>query len=247
MEIKYCLLVIALLFFSCNKKETRVQYSAIQFVKEVSLVVSEPSGLAYVNSDKNSFYTVSDNTSMIYKLSWTGALIGTLDYKGDDLEGITVDSETGDIYIVEERLRDVVKLNSKGVEVKRFHLDIEENNENSGLEGIAFNSDNRHLYILNEKDPGLLIEINENGKVLNRTELDFAFDYSGIYYENIEKKLWIVSDQSRTISKCDLNGEKIESYKISDRKAEGITVDAVNKKVYIVLDGQDKLQVYSFK
>jgi uncharacterized protein YjiK len=100
---------------------------------------------------------------------------------------------------------------------------------------------------LNEKDPGLLIEINENGKVLNRTELDFAFDYSGIYYENIEKKLWIVSDQSRTISKCDLNGEKIESYKISDRKAEGITVDAVNKKVYIVLDGQDKLQVYSFK
>ncbi len=247
MVIKKSFVIILIItIFSCTKNDTQVQYENLQFVKESPIAVPELSGLSF-SKNKTAFYTVSDHTSMIYKLSLTGALIGVLDFKGDDLEGITVDPSTGDIYIVEERLRDVVKLNSEGRELKRYHLNIEENDDNSGLEGIAFNPDNNHLYILNEKNPGLLVEIDNSGKIVNQTELDFALDYSGIYYERSEKLLWIVSDQSSTVNKCKLDGEKIVSYKIPDKKAEGIIVDNVTKQIYIVLDGADKLQIFSYK
>ena len=243
---KLFVVVLFLTVFSCTKEDTKVQFENLQFLKESPIAVPEPSGLSF-NSNKTALFTVSDHTSMIYKLTLTGALVGELNYKGNDLEGITVDPVSGDIYVVEERLREVVRLNSDGVELKRFHLDIEENAENSGLEGITFNPDNNHLYILNEKDPGLLIEVDDKGKIVNQTELDFASDYSGIFYERTEQVLWIVSDQSKTINKCELNGEKIVSYRISGAKAEGIVVDNVTKQIYIVLDGANKVQIYSYK
>ncbi len=234
------------MIFSCTKEDTKIRYENLQFIKESPIAIPEPSGLSF-DFNKTAFYTVSDQTSEIYKLSLTGALIGELNYKGNDLEGITIDPVSGDIYVVEERLREIVRLNSDGEELERFHPDIEENAENSGLEGITYNPGNNHLYVLNEKDPGLLIEIDTNGEIIKQKELDFASDYSGIFYERTEQVLWIVSDQSRTISKCDLDGNKIVSYRISDKKAEGIVVDNITKQIYVVLDGEDKMQIYSYK
>jgi uncharacterized protein YjiK len=242
-KIYFYFLVLTL--FSCCEDMPKTQLEKLNLLSEVKISVVEPSGMSF-NSNKTFLYVVSDNTAKVYKLSLSGALIGTLEYEGVDLEGVTVDSNTGDIIVVEERKREIVRLNKYGKEIKRSFLDIENNKANSGLEGITFNKDNRHLYVLNEKDPGLLIELDGDGSILKQTELEFASDYSGIFYEENEKKLWIISDQSRTVTKCDLEGKKIISYKLNSSKAEGVVVDIEAKKIYIVLDGMDKMQVYGY-
>lgn len=238
-----CFFVLAL--FSCNDSIPKVQLEKLILLNEKPISILEPSGLSF-NADKSLLYVVSDNTAKVYKLSLKGAVLGSLEYEGEDLEGITVDPSSGNIFVVEERKREVVRLNKYGKEISRTTLDIENNKANNGLEGITFNNDNNHLFVLNEKNPGLLIELNETGKILKEIELDFASDYSGIYYESTEKVLWIISDQSRTVTKCDLEGNKIISYKLNSSNAEGIVVDPDSKKIYIVLDGMDKLQVYGY-
>ena len=74
-------------------------------------------------------------------------------------------------------------------------------------------------------------------------DLDFADDYSGIFYENSSNLLWILSDQDKTVNKCTLKGKLIESYKIDIKQAEGIVV--TNNYIYIVSDAEEKL--YSYK
>jgi len=244
-SLRLIFIIFVLFLGSCDKEPKKVQNSDLELIKVIQLAVKEPSGLCF-SANKNAFYTVSDNSGKVYKLSLTGAIIETLSYVGDDLEGVTVDPNNGNIYIVEERRRELVKLDSKGKEINRKHINIEENSANKGLEGVTYNSKNNHIYILNEADPGLLVELDVFGKILRQTKLNFANDYSGIFHEKIEDVLWIISDKSKTITKCDLNGDKINSYKIKESKAEGIVVDATTKRIYIVFDGLDKMQVYKY-
>jgi len=49
--------------------------------------VSEPSGLS-INDSGTELYTVSDKTSIVYKLSLTGDVIQTFDFKGSNVEGV---------------------------------------------------------------------------------------------------------------------------------------------------------------
>ncbi len=239
-------LLIALLFLgACDKETKKTHDTKLELIKAVKLEVKEPSGLCFT-ANKNAFYTVSDNSAKVNKLSLTGALIKTLSYEGEDLEGVTVDPNNGNVLVVEERRRELVKLDSNGKEIDRLHIAIEENSLNKGLEGVTYNAKNNHIYLLNEQNPGLLVELDVFGKIIKQTKLDFAIDYSGIFYEQSENVIWIISDKSKSITKCDLNGKKILSFKIKESKAEGIVVDANNRKIYIVLDGLDKLQVYSY-
>ncbi len=165
---------------------------------------------------------------------------------GNDLEGITVIKENGQIWIVEERTRDIVQLNAAGNLMERFHMDIEQNGDNIGLEGITFNPDNNHLYVLNEKNPKLLIELDKNGNQIKETALSFASDLSGIFYDELDKNLWILSDESKTVNQCTLSGELIKSYHIPFSKAEGIVVDSQEKEIYIISDDNEKLYVFLY-
>ena len=78
--------------------------------------------------------------------------------------------------------------------------------------------------------------------VLSTHDLNFAADYSGIFYENFSNQLWIVSDQSKTVNKCTLSGELIKSFKIKVAQPEGIAV--TDNHIYIVCDAKATLYVY---
>ena len=98
------------------------------------------------------------------------------------------------------------------------------------------------IFILNEKKPGKLIRLRNDFSVLEKSKLNFAADYSGIFYENSSNQLWILSDQSKTINKCTLSGELIESFKIRVSQPEGIAV--TDNYIYIVCDINSRLYVY---
>lgn len=212
----------------------------LELITSFKINVPEPSGLA-INNEGTLLYTVSDNTNKIYKLSTTGNLIQTFNYKGNDLEGVSMFT-ANKLLLAEERTKEIVEYNmSTGTSVKH-KIAYDNSEDNSGIEGVAFNKNDNTIFILNEKKPGLLMRLRSNFTIVSKDELNFASDYSGIFHESSSNILWIVSDQNKTVNKCSLKGELIKSYPINVTKAEGIVV--TNTKIYVVSDSDAKIYVY---
>ena len=224
-----------LLIASCRPESFEVDYSIILDSYEMSIY--EPSGLSY-SPDKESFYTVSDR-GMVYQISLTGNTLRELSFTGDDLEGITVDPLTSDIYICEEGKGDLVKLNNTGVAQSSYN--ILNNPGNTGLEGLTYNETLDEFYMLKEMSEGLLIKYSAINNTITQIKLDFAHDYSGIYYNNVSNKLWIVSDESKTLTQCTLQGVKVKSYELPISGVEGIVVNDDETVAYVVSDPNNKL------
>ena len=240
-NIGVILSVIFILFVSCSKNnEVFPVNNGLELINSYKINVLEPSGLA-INNDGTILYTVSDSTNKIYKLSTAGDVLQTFEYAGNDLEGISVFTNTK-LLVVEERTKEVVEYDMETGNFTKHKIDYKNTTANSGLEGVAYNFNDGIIFILNEKDPGLLIRLNPNYTIKTSTTLNFASDYSGIFHESATDNLWIVSDQSRTINKCDLDGNLKKSYPINVVKAEGIAVS--NDKIYIVSDAEAKLYIY---
>jgi uncharacterized protein YjiK len=115
-----------------------------------------------------------------------------------------------------------------------------------GLEGISFSQADGHLYIVSEKYPGLLIELTTEGEEINRSELAFADDYSSVFYEEATNKLWILSDDSETLTQCDLSGNAEKTWQTGVKKGEGVVVDSPNTRIYIVADSNSAIYTFSF-
>ena len=230
---------------SCDKNGSVPANKSLNLISSYSLDVPEPSGLSFTTGN-TALYTVSDHTSKIYKISLQGKLLASISCEGNDLEGVTYDSENKNICVVEERNRKLLKLDLQGNILRQISLNITGNDDNKGLEGLTINHTNGHFYCVNEANPGLLIELNENLQVIKETTLSFANDYSGIFYDEVIDSLWIVSDQSSTVTKCDLHGNAEETYRLGINKAEGIVVDSKSKVIYVISDSSEKLYVFEY-
>ena len=230
-------------FIHCNQKSQPTK-AKLTYIGPYAISVPEPSGLD-LTYEEDGFWTVSDETSTIYKLDAEGNVVKTLKVKGIDFEGITVIDDTT-LAIVLERAREVVVLSTSGNEINRVKLPFK-GEANSGLEGITYNPNNGHFYILNEKKPSLLIELNEKFEVLNVDTLKFSKDVSGIYLDVEKNVLWILSDENQLIIKTDLRGKVIEKVKISIVQPEGITIDKRGKRLYVVSDNTETLYVFEFR
>lgn len=219
--ILFFILAIAFTNLSCNSIDT-VKEDTIQLIDSYSVNVKEPSGLT-INDAGTILYTVSDNTGDVYKLSTTGNVLQTYSYGGNDLEGVSFVNENK-LLLAEERTKELIEFNTSSGSFTKHKIDYNNEGGNKGIEGVAFNKNDSTVFILNEKNPGLLIRLSADYKVQSSIKLNFASDYSGIFHENETNILWILSDQSKTINKCNLVGKLIESYSIDVAQAEGIAV-----------------------
>ena len=232
------------LSMSCSNSASIIQED-LELIGQFALSIPEPSGLSF-SASGSSLYTVSDETNKIYNISKTGSILNIIDFTGNDIEGISLDRDNGQIWVVEERDRKVIKLTADGTPTSECQLQIEQNDANSGLEGIAINQIDKSLYVLNEKNPGLLLELDSNGKILKETNLRFASDYSGIFHDELNDQLWILSDQSRTINRSRTDGVLIESFNINVTQAEGIAVNSTEQLIYVVSDATENLYVFKY-
>ena len=210
----------------------------------VKINIPEPSGLSFTAS-KDALLTVSDKTGRIYRIGFNGEVMDRLPFHGHDLEGIEVDKSNGEIWVVEERKQNILHLDINGELIEKISDVHADTKNNAGFEGIAKNGDS--LYLLIEKDPGLLIKYNIKTKKLIRIKLNFAKDFSGIDYDISDNTLWIVSDESATLNHCTLDGKLISAQEIDIRQAEGVAVDRQNKVVWIVSDGGHSLHRVNLK
>lgn len=241
--IKNHLFVILLLSFvaiSCSDNNEIIPKDLLELEASYKIDVLEPSGLA-VNSAGNALYTVSDHTAQVYKLSTVGNVIQAFSYQGNDLEGVST-FVGNKLLLAEERTKEIVEFDMTTGVYSKHMITYENNNGNSGLEGITYDKTSNTIFILNEKNPGKLLRLRTDFTVMAEYDLDFAMDYSGIFYESLTNTLWIVSDQNKTINQCTLTGELIKKYAISVTQAEGIAI--ANNKIYVVSDAEEKLYVF---
>jgi len=223
--------------------ETITVNSALLLNETFNLNLSAPSGLAF-SSDLQSFWTVSDKPGgQIYQLSSSGEIISSLSYSGSDLEGISYNNTDKSFWVTEESSGELVHLDSSGLEIERVYISGSIDGS-GGLEGVAINENNGHIFLLKEKDPGVLIELDQDFNVVQYKRIYFADDYAGLWYEKAHNLLWIVSDQEKSVFKCDTTGNVLKSYSIPLDKMEGIAVDMENKQIFMVNDSNDRLYIY---
>jgi uncharacterized protein YjiK len=240
---KICLLITTLFLItiiSCKEKE-QPQKKPLTYIGAHAISVPEPSGLA-MTQDNRGFWTVSDETSTIYRLDNEGNVVQTIIVEGFDFEAITLIDDTI-LVILQERTREMVFLDTSGTELKRIKLDLE-GELNSGPEGIAFNPENRHFYILNEKKPSLFVELDEQLNIIKKDTLKFCKDVSGLYFDEANQILWMLSDENQLVIKTDLNGKLLEKIEITIPQPEGITLSKDGRNLYIVSDNKETLYVF---
>ena len=245
IQIKQFALILYTLFISV------LSYSqtTLNLVNSYSISddVSEPSGLTY-DKINNQLFTVSD-TGDIYRLSITGNLLDTYNLSGD-LEGISTYNTPNTLLVAIEDTYQIIEYNYVTGNSTSHTMEYENQEDpGSGIEGVTYNSNTGEIYFLNEKEPGALIVANSNFNVTDEYELTYAGDYSASYYVEETNELWLGSDNSSTIYKCNTDGSVIESFEMNidgDEldKLEGIAIDYDNQLLYIVTDGGGELLVY---
>lgn len=247
-NIKFYAIIVLLvsLTISCNKcninREESPYVKSLTLQKVTPIKVPEPSGLCY-SFDKKYFWSVCDENSMVYKMNLTGIIIDSFKVSGEDLEGIVVIA-TNKLAVILERTREVVIVDTLGKEINRSGFDFP-GNLNEGLEGICYDNFNQHYFLLNEKNPGLLIKTDKDFKVEFKKEISFADDYSDIFFAEEDTTLWILSDESQKVFQTDLIGNVIKQFYVDVAQPEGLIVDYKNKSVFIVSDIKEEL--YRFK
>jgi uncharacterized protein YjiK len=249
-KVNIVLALLILVISACNKdialpdeEDTKDSTFELSLIETSLLDIAEPSGLSW-DLYHNNFIVVDDNTNKAYIIDKSGKTISPLKYDGDDTEGITINANNHQYWLAEEALSKLIVMDSLGNQVSSYDININRTSTKKGLEGLSYNSYNKTFYILNEAEPGLLIKWNPADGIISQKELHFAKDYSGIYADNADQSLWIVSDQSQKLYFCNNNAEVIQSFDLGFEKAEGIVADIDNERIYIVSDSQQKLYTY---
>jgi uncharacterized protein YjiK len=140
-------------------------------------------------------------------------------------------------------LREVILVDyDSGEEVDTFALSVSIVDEESGLEGISYNTNTKNYLIVNEKNPGLSILWNPDSGIINQVGLDFSLDYSGVFIDLNRLNLWYVSDESQAVFQCDTSNKVIAIFSLDSRKYEGILIKG--DSLLVVNDATSKLNIY---
>jgi uncharacterized protein YjiK len=218
---------------------------SLQVVRVVALAVREPSDMC-LDRDGVHWWTVSDKTGLVYKLRLSdGSVVKTLAYHGVDPEGIWQDPADGTFFVTEELTREIVHLGTTGRVLGRVTVAGLGGDANSGLEGVTSGPVTGSLFVLQEKSPARLVVADSAGHVLDRHDVSFVRDLSGVTHDPRTGQLVVVSDESRRVCWTSLAGELVRAWDIPVTKAEGVAVDTTRGRVYVVSDREERL--YEFR
>jgi uncharacterized protein YjiK len=165
------LVFLALALLSCLPKISSEK--KLEPLKIIKLTIPEPSGITLFN---NKLFIVSDRNGTIYQTSFEGKVLRKIKTKFNDLEGITIDENSKNILLVSEEGRALIVLDSLGNFIKKIKIKGKQQQNNRGLEGICLYKNT--LYVINEKSPKQLLQLNEKGKIINKIKLDYSKDIS---------------------------------------------------------------------
>ncbi|PIQ10819.1 MAG: hypothetical protein COW71_01900 [Ignavibacteriales bacterium CG18_big_fil_WC_8_21_14_2_50_31_20] len=242
----FTILLFGIVFasLSCNNNDINSSAASLALIEEFTLQVSEPSGLS-LGKNAKSLWIVSDAPdNKIYEIDLSGNIIQTLNYVGDDFEGIEYDSSKNVLWIVEERKYNLAEISLTGEKIDTKKIDFLGNKIN-GFEGVCVG--NGFYYIANEKLPTKILKLNSEFSIVSNFDLVGVDDVSGLCYDDLTNQIWGVSDESKLLFCFEENLGISKKYELPFDKMEGLAIDFMQNLVYLVNDSQSKLYVYKLK
>ncbi len=241
--------------------------------------LNEPSGLT-LNADGTALYTVCDDTKAIFCMDLKGRVLLQQSFFISEagLEGIALSADGEKLFAVQEDGNAVLIIDIAGrcerhrrplaamVNYDAVAEHFPDRPDNKGLEGITVNSSNRHVFVVKESQPGLLMELDPecctilasrclskaNGFSHPRVDQN-KLDFSGLSYDHRSDTLWIASDKGQCLFQYDwardvvlqrLDLEIDDNKRRFVRKAEGLAIDPQRGRVYVVSDRDARLYVF---
>lgn len=218
----------------------------------------EPSGIIY-HPSRGSLFVVSDEGA-IEEIRLDGERLSLTRVPGD-LEGLTIDPQTGLLYIVAEGEDVILEFDPDASEVvRKFPVNrgfqghpnfLEKQTEefDNGLESLAFVPDARHphggtFFAGNQWDPPMILELEvplkaqsgeaQEAKIIRvlPVELD---DPAAMFYNAERRVLCVVNDADNIYVEVTLDGVLVCAYAFPGDNQEGITWDAEGN-IYIAQD-----------
>ena len=211
--------------------------------------VEEISGIC-LNADRTALLAIGDQGT-VKQISFTGEVSHILDYFAD-MEGITLDPNTGDMYIAAEWDQGVLKLDAPDYQnaSMQFYVQeaIDDQYKNSGLEGISYYKDD--IFFIGSQEHANLWQYRKDGTMISKISLsEFADEIAGLCYDPVADWLWVIDSNFVKIYICTVGGKLLATYDLEDiENAESICVDRERNCVWVGSDEDSpKLYRYSFE
>ena len=215
--------------------------------------IAEPSGITYHPTRRSLF--VADDSGNVYEISLEGRLIQSKGLNERDIEGITVNPDTGLLYAAVEDDEAILELAPKDLAIQReFRIGRNYKGEQllrkggMGIEAIAFVPDTSHpeggtfwvgnqSFSLKAKDePSVVCEVvvplrsttakQSDGTIIRAYKMDFI-DISGLAYDTQGDFLVLISDTTNLLVELKREGTILRQYLLPGDEQEGIVLDGL--------------------
>lgn len=234
-------------------------YRVVIDAKPVLGIDNNLSGLTY-DSDLGMLWAVTNGPNELLAFSRAGDVKARYSLEGfDDVEAVTYIGH-GQLVIAEERKQTLVivsiPMSEEGILQTTGSLSLDQfpaltltlwNEDNKGLEGLAYDLKNDRLYVAKERDPIQLLEVSglraslEEGLSIHVRDLSawvkdnvFATDLSSVTFDQKSGHLILLSDESKLLVEMTSAG-KVISFRSLARgfaglqkgipQAEGVSID----------------------
>ena len=210
--------------------------------------VEELSGLC-MNKDTTGFWAVGDEGA-VCKVSFEGAVTKVMS-TNLDLEGITIDPASGDLFVAVEGDQMVCRIAAPDYNRidTLFHVleAVQRDFDNSGLEGIAWYKDS--VLLVGSQEDALLWACRLDGTIVSRISLrgetSRIDEVAGLFYDARKNWVWVTDSDTQRLFIFSMDGfDLVASYDVPFiDNAESICVDRAHGCVWVGSD-EDSPKLY---
>ena len=215
--------------------------------------IAEPSGITYHPVRRSLF--IADDSGSVHEVDLHGAFIQAKGLNELDIEGITIDPNTGLLYAAVEDDEVIIELEPETLTVQRkfriarnFKGELLLKKGGMGIEAIAFVPDASHpeggtfwvgnqSFSLKAKDePSVVCEVVvplrtataaiSEAPIINAYKMNFI-DISGLAYDAQDDVLVLISDTTNLLVEMNREGTILSKYLLPGDEQEGVTLDGL--------------------
>lgn len=231
-----------------NDQGTTAKMPVMGSYKRYSVNVEEISGIC-LNKDKTALLACGDQ-GVLKEIDPNTMSVKTIWTRDADMEAITLDPRTNDLYIGIEYSQKVYKLAAPDYQKHSSIIYVQEaiDNEynNSGVEGIAYWKDDL-VFVGTQWGANLWVYKLDGTKVSKISLSGFADEIAGLDYDPVGDWLWVVDSNYKKFYICTTAGKLLATYDVSFiSNAESICVDRDRSCVWIGSD-ESSPKIYKFE
>lgn len=215
--------------------------------------IAEPSGITYHPVRRSLF--IADDSGSIHEVNLHGTSIQAKGLNERDIEGITINPQTGLLYAAVEGDETIIELEPETLTIQRqfrigryFKGELLLKKGGMGIEAIAFVPDASHpeggtfwvgnqSFSLKAKDePSVVCEVVvplrtqtaavSDASIINAYKMNFI-DISGLAYDPQDDVLVLISDTTNLLVEMNREGTILSKYLLPGDEQEGVTLDGL--------------------